>query len=214
VKSYLLDAGGYLLREFDLLAGRIDYDVSTKRLSVAGPGDILAIEQSPPATRPAGDNASAIGGHGSTAIDWKKRFIYDDAARSAIIQGDITIVHQDNTSKTGSVRLDHADIVQAEFEAAPPGLDAGDTGEPATPKLKHLTATGAMTVRTTDKTIFCGELDFDPVEQVLTCLGGEKMGKVTVVDNDNLAGGTCAEAVFNLKTNELKKMTEVTAHGR
>ena len=76
-----------------------------------------------------------------------------------------------------------------------------------------MTATGAMTVRTTDKTIFCGELDFDPVEQVLTCLGGQ-LGKVTVVDDNNIAGGACAEAVFNLKTNELKKMTEVTAHGR
>jgi len=212
-KSYLLDAGGYLLREFDLLAGQIDYDVTTKRLSVAGPGNMLAIEQSPATTRPATDNAAAIGGHGSTAIDWKKRFIYDDGARSAVIQGDITIVHQDNTSKTGSMRLDHADIVQAEFEAAAPGQDAGDTGEPAAPKLKRVTATGPMTVRTADKTIFCGEFDFDPVEQILTCLSGQ-LGKVTVVDNDNLTGGTCAEAVFNLKTNELKKMTEVTAHGR
>jgi hypothetical protein len=241
VESKLLDTGGNLLHRFDLWAGRIDYEISTKRLSVAGPGDILAEDHSPPATQPATDaggsasaaggsasaaggsasaNASAIGGHGSTAIDWKKRFIYDDAAGSAIIQGDITIVHQDNApeassppSKTGSLVLKHADIVQAEFAAAPPGQDVGDAGETAAPKLKHLTAIGPMTVRTADKTIFCGELDFDPVEQVLTCLGGQ-LGKVTVVDDNNIAGGACAEAVFNLKTNELKKMTEVTAHGR
>jgi len=219
-QSALLDAGGKLLRQFDLLAGRIDYDVSTKRLSVDGPGDILAIEQSPPTTRPATDavgfasaNASAVGGHGSTAIDWKKRFIYDDAARAAIIQGDITIVHHDNASNTGSLRLLHADIVQAEFEAAPPGENADDTGEPAAPKLKHVTATGGMTVRTADKTIYCGELEFDPAEQILTCLGGQ-LGKVTVVDDNNLSGGDCAEAIFNVKTNELKKMTQVTAHGR
>jgi hypothetical protein len=202
--------GKDLLHRFDLWAGRIDYDVSTKRLSVDGPGDILAEDQSPPTTRPATDNPSAIGGHGSTAIDWKKRFLYDDAARAAVIQGDITIVHQDNASKTGSLVLKRADIVQAEFDAAPPGQDAG---EPAAPKLKRVTATGGMTVRTADKTIFCGELDFDPVEQVLTCLGGQ-LGKVTVVDDNNLAGGAFAEVIYDLKTNELKSLKDVTAHGR
>ena len=70
-----------------------------------------------------------------------------------------------------------------------------------------------MTVRTTDKTIYCGGIDFDPGQQILTCRGG-KLGKVTVVDDKNLDGGTCAEAIFKLKTNELRKMTEVTGQGR
>jgi hypothetical protein len=70
-----------------------------------------------------------------------------------------------------------------------------------------------MIIRTTDKTIYCGELDFDPGQQTLTCRGGD-LGKVTIVDDNNLAGGTCAQAIFNLKTNELKKMTDVTGQMR
>ena len=58
---------------------------------------------------------SAIGGNGNTAIDWKKRFTYDDAAHSATIDGDITIVHQGVGPNAQSLRLDHADLVRAEF---------------------------------------------------------------------------------------------------
>lgn len=212
VGSYLLDARGFLLHQFDLLARTIDYDVVTKRLSVDGPGDIFAMQQSPPTTRPAGQDVSPLGGNGSTAIDWKQRFIYDDENHSAVIEGDITIVHKDS-AKSQSLRLDHADIVQAEFLPALAGTEEETIGDSAAPKLKRVTATGLMVIRTPDKTIDCGELDYDAADQVLTCLGGA-LGKVHVIDNANLSSGDCAEAVFNLKTNELTKMTEVTAHGR
>ena len=83
----------------------------------------------------------------------------------------------------------------------------------AAPKLKQLTATGPMVIRSGDKTIDCGELDFDPVEQILTCRGGQ-LGKVTVVDDNDLNGSSFDEAVLNIKTNELKKMTNATGQGR
>jgi lipopolysaccharide export system protein LptA len=205
VRSYLADSGGNLLHQFDLLAQTIDYDVATRRLSVAGPGDILAVENSS-TTRPAQGSASVLGGQGSTAIDWKKRFIYDDANHSAVIEGDITVVHQDS-AKSQSLRLDRADIVQAEFAPA-----VGQQPS-ASPKLQRVTATGPILIRTTDKTVDCGELDFDAVTQVLTCLGGE-IGKVTVIDNANLSQVDCQQAVIDIKTGELIKMTQVTAHGQ
>jgi hypothetical protein len=210
VRSYLVDQRGFLLHQFDLLAHSIDYDVPGKRLGVEGPGDILAIQQSP-TTKPTQHDSSALAGPGSTAIDWKKRFIYDDANHSAIIQGDITIVHKDS-DKSQSLRLDRADIVQAEFEPSLGREDIHQIGSAAAPNLKRVTATGPMVIRAADKTIDCGELDYDAVNQILTCLGGE-LGKVHIIDNANLSGGDCAEAVFNMKTNELTKMTQVTAHG-
>lgn len=216
VESFLADAGGYLLHQYDLLSRRIDYEAATKRLVVPGPGRIFAKEQAPPTTRPAGDNGSSIGGHGTTAIQWQKRFIYDDAGRSALIDGNVTIVHWSDGPGPQETRLENADIVQVEFEAsgqptAP--ADGADIDEASDQRLKSLTATGAMTVRTADKTIYCGELKLDSAQQTLTCLGGQ-LGKVTVVDVNQLDSGTCAEAVFNMKTDELKKMTDVTGQGR
>jgi hypothetical protein len=68
-------------------------------------------------------------------------------------------------------------------------------------------------IRTTDKTVDCGELDFEAAAQMLTCLAGQ-IGKVTVIDNANLAQVDCQEAVIDIKTGELVKMTNVTAHGQ
>jgi hypothetical protein len=217
MQSYLTDAGGYLLHQYDLLGRRIDYEVPSKRLIVPGPGEIFAKEQAPTTKTPNGDAGSSIGGHGTTAIQWQKRFIYDDAGHTAVIDGSVTIVHWTGAPKPQQIRLDNADIVQAEFEGAGQPTQranaAADIDDAPDRRLKSLIATGAMTVRTTDKTIYCGEFDFAPTEQILTCRGGQ-LGKVTVVDDKNLEGGTCAEAVFNLKTNELKKMTDVTGQSR
>lgn len=216
VESFLADAGGYLLHQYDLLSRRIDYEATSKRLVVPGPGKIFAKEQAPPTTRPAADNGSNIGGHGMTSIQWQKRFIYDDAARTALIDGNVTIVHWSDGPKPQEIRLKNADIVQAEFEACSQPTtraDVADIDEASGHQLKSLTAAGAMTVRTTDKTIYCGEIELDSAQQTLTCLGGQ-LGKVTVVDVNQLDSGTCAEAVFNMKTNELKKMTDVIGQGR
>jgi hypothetical protein len=215
VQSVLTDAGGNLLHQYNLLSQRIDYDVPSKRLTVPGAGRILALEQSPRNAAPSADAGSSFGGHGATAIQWQKRFIYDDSAHTAVIDGAVKMVHRTDGPKPDQVTLENADIVQAEFEGASQTAspNAGDLDEAPDRRLKSLTATGAMTVITTDKTIYCGEFDFDPVEQILTCRGG-KLGKVTVVDDKNLDGGTCAQAVFNMKTNELKKMTDVTGQSR
>ena len=106
VQSYAQDANGYLLHQYDLLSRKIDFDPQAKQLNVNGPGDILAVEQSPPpTTQPAAEPPSAIGGNGNTAIDWKKRFSYDDAAHSATIEGDITIVHNGAGPKAQSLQL-------------------------------------------------------------------------------------------------------------
>jgi lipopolysaccharide export system protein LptA len=215
VESDAYDAGGFLLHRYDLLSRKIDFDPVAKRLSVNGPGGILAVEQSPPSTQPAtepSESTSAIGGSGNTAIGWKRRFIYDDAAHSATIEGDIKIVHQGTGPKAQSVTLEHADVVQADFysDATTKPTVADRT---APPKLKQLTATGPMTIVTADKTITCGEMDFDPIEQILTCRHGQ-LAKVTVVDDNDLSGATCDEASLNIKTNELKKLTNVTGQGR
>ncbi|HEY1921543.1 MAG TPA: LptA/OstA family protein, partial [Tepidisphaeraceae bacterium] len=216
MQSYLTDAGGYLLHQYNLLSKQIDYEVPSKRLIVPGPGEIFAREQAPRGDAAAGDAGSGIGGHGSTAIQWHKRFIFDDAEHTAVIDGGVTIVHVTDGKKPEQTRLDNADIVQAKFatgETQAGQANSGDGDNSQVRQLKSLTATGKMIVRTTDKTIYCGEFDFDPSEQTLTCRGGV-LGKVTVVDDNNLAGGTCAQAVFNLKTNELKKMTDVTGQER
>ena len=213
VESLETDANGNLTRQYDLLTHTtIDYDMLSKRLSVIGPGQIFAREIPPAATQPAANSGSAIGGQGDTAIGWKKRFIYDETKNAAVIEGEVIVVHTGNGPKSESVRLENASIIQAEFEAAPQTSPAPGA-PPAAPKLKQVTAVGSMVIHTADKTITCGEIDFDPVNQLLTCTPGE-LANVIVVDNNNLDRGSCSEAVFNMKTNELKKLTDVTGQGR
>jgi lipopolysaccharide export system protein LptA len=212
VESYALDTNGFLLHQFDLRSRRIEFDPAAKRLDVNGPGDIFAKEQSPPTTQPATEPSSAIGGNGNTVIDWKKRFSYDDAAHSATIEGDITIIHNGTGPRAQSLRLEHADRVVADFysDASTKPSTAELT---AAPKLRQMSANGPMVIHSGDKMIDCGELDFDPVEQLLTCRGGQ-LGRVRVVDDNDLNGASFDEAVLNVKTNELKKMTNATGKGR
>jgi len=211
VESFTHDASGNLLNQRDLLAQTIDIGVQSKSLSVDGPGDILSRDAAPASTQPAG-TPNAMGGAGQTAIDWKKRFVYDDASHQAEIKGEITIVHQETGPKGQSVRIDHAETVHAIFNAEPTTKPAKGS-EPAEPKLKQMVARGPMVIRSGDKTIYCGELDFDPATQTLDCRKGQ-LAKVTIVDNNNLNGITYDEASLDLKTNELIRMTNATGQGQ
>jgi hypothetical protein len=218
IESYAHDADGYPLHQYDLLSRQIDVEPAAKRLTVNGPGDIFSKVSAAPSTQPttqasSGESAPGISGAGNTAIDWHKLFSYDDSTHSALIEGDITIVHTGNTSKTQSVRLDHADVVQVEFYSDAQQQNSVPANQTPGPKLKRVTATGSMVIRTSDKTIDCGEIDFDPTTEIMTCRGGQ-LRKVTIVDDNNISSGTCTEATFNVKTQELKKMTDVTGQGR
>jgi lipopolysaccharide export system protein LptA len=209
VESKETDVNGVMTRQYDLWAQtNIEYDLNARRVSVNGPGNILA--QQAAATQATADNGTMIGGAGTTAIGWSKQFIYDQAKSAAIIEGDVKVVHRGIGPKSESVQLTNARVIQAEFEQA---AQTAPGATPAEPKLQQVTAIGEMTILTQDKTITCGEINFDPVEQLLTCTPGV-LAKVRVVDNNTLDSGSCDEAVFNLKTNDLKKLTNVTGQGR
>jgi hypothetical protein len=184
---------------------------------VDGPGQILAAEPSPATTQPAAtqpgtDSASAIGGQGVTAIGWQKRFVYDEGNNWAMITGDVQIAHNGEGPKSQSLLLQYAKTVRADFEGSSHG-SGNAAGQTPTAKLKHLSATGDMRIYTDDKTITCGEVDFDPVGQILTCLPGD-LQSVNFVDNKTLASTSCSEVIYNMKTNELTKITNVTGQGR
>jgi hypothetical protein len=214
VESYLTNASDVLIHQYDLEGLRVDYDSQSKRMTVPGAGRIFATEPGSSTTRPAADTASTFGGHGNTAIQWQKSFIYDSEEGTAVIDGSVLITHMDEGPKAQPIRLD-ADIVQVAFDTT-----AGSTTEPAVtdedsppPKIKRLTADGLVIVTTPDKTINCGTVVYNPVDQTLDCTGGLR-GQVTVVDNRNIDLGKFSEAVLDLKTNRLIRMTDLSAHGQ
>jgi lipopolysaccharide export system protein LptA len=219
MESYASDAAGGLVHQYDLLSRRIDIDPKQKRLEVNGAGEIFAhapaaatqADSTGGSPQPAANGATDIGGDGNTGIYWQKQFVYDDAAHRAKIDGDITIVHMPGGDKSRQVRLEHADEVLVDLLA---GDEAGQT--PATQpagKIRRVTATGGMIIRTADKTIACGEIEYDPAEQTLTCRGGQ-LNRVTVDDNNKVSSGSFEEAILDLKTNELKELTNLSGQGR
>jgi hypothetical protein len=211
IESKETDASGVVTRQYDLWADRsIEYDMMARRVTVDGPGNILAQQTASATTQPAPDYDSMIGGAGNTAIAWNKRFIYDQAKSAAVIEGAVRVVHRGLGPKPESVQLSDATIIQAEFE--PPAQQAPGA-PPAEPKLQQVTAIGPITILTADKTIKCGEINFDPIQELLTCTPGVR-DKVVVVDNNTLDNSTFDEAVLNLKTNELTRLTNVTGEGR
>jgi lipopolysaccharide export system protein LptA len=213
VESKETDTNGVMTRQYNLWSQTdIVYDLVARRVSIDGPGNILAQETAAATTQPTGDGGTEIGGAGNTAIGWNKRFIYDEAKDAAVIEGGVKVVHRGIGAKSETVELSDATIIQAEFEAGGHENSAAATPPPE-PRLRQVTAIGPMTILTQDKTIRCGEINFDPIAQLLTCTPGVR-DKVTIVDNNTLDSGSCDEAEFNLKTNELKKLTNVTGQGR
>ena len=195
------------LHQYDLRSQRIDYDVSSRRLYVNGSGRILAREMAPASTQPATGGNSPIEGRGITAIQWNKTFIFDDASHAAVIEGAVVIVHYSDDKKASSIRIDGADIVQADLVASDEKTQTPDE------HLKSVRANGPMLITTSDqKRITCGEIEFDPIRDVLICRGGQ-LGTVTVVDENNIDNnGTFADVTLDTKTNNLIKLTDLVVH--
>jgi hypothetical protein len=204
--STLTDAHGIKQRELNLRGERIDYDNAGQKLSVPGAGTMLTYDHQAAATQP-----SSFGGQGITRFDWQTRFIFDQSVRTATIEGGVVIQHIDEGNNPRQVRLD-APLVRAQFE--PQGATRpAQADEQSAMQLRRMTATGGVTVKTVDKIITAGDVEYDASHDQLICRGGEQ-GTVHLIDELHPAGFNADEVWLNVKANTIEKIVNLSGRGR
>jgi hypothetical protein len=201
VKSTLTDASGKLVRQYYIRSNRIDYDMVARRMSVPMPGQMLVEDLRPAAT--AEEGQSSPGGRGYTAFQWGEEMVYDEKARLADLQGDVTIRHWDAGEKPKAMSL-RADTVQAEFQPIDQSDDAEVAQENPPLEISHMTAEHHVEVDTTSGPLRCGIADYDPVKQILVCRAGDE-GAVTIVDGSGNAQASFKEVRLNLQNNTMEQ---------
>jgi hypothetical protein len=208
-ESNLIDVDGTLLRRMDLYGDQIDYDVTLPSLAVPGPGRMLVEDHRQPATQPADQSQSVMGGRGTSAFQWNKQLLYDQTKRLATMDGNVAIVHRDDGPNPNQFRVD-ADNVTAEVQPVA-GQTVTDPGDD-TPQmqLSHLTAQGNIRVTSDTRTIRCDQADFDPAKHLLICRGGPN-GDVMLLDAQHPDNATVGEVWLDTQTNLVVKVTDISA---
>jgi len=207
--STLTDDHGTKLSELNIQGERIDFDNTAQKLTVPGVGIMLAFKhqaESAAATQP-----SSFGGEGITRFDWQTKFVFDQSARTATIEGGVVIQHVDEGKDRRQVRLD-APLVQATFES-PGATRPAQDNEEAAMQLRQMTASGGVTVKTVDKTITAGNVEYDAHRDLLICRAGEQ-GTVHLIDELHPAGLDADEVWLNVKANTIEKIVNLSARGR
>ncbi|MDP9174336.1 MAG: hypothetical protein M3O30_10790 [Planctomycetota bacterium] len=219
VESSLTDAAGTLLRRSDLFGNHINYDTLTQRLIIPGIGNMLIYDHAAAGAplQPTPADSSPTGGHGRTAFEWQKQFVYDQVNRIAFIQGNVVMLHIDENPDSKSIEI-RSDTMTAAFEpadAAPAKKPAANQPADDTPhlQLRHMTAAGAVVVLTGDTTITCGQIEYDPTANRLICRSGD-LGAVNFTNVEHRDKATADEVWLNTKTNTIEKITNLNARGR
>ena len=97
----------------------------TGRLIVPAPGQMLVRDHRPAAEKaektatPAADDPLGMGGgRGATAFQWARDMTYEESNRTAVMNGDVVVVHKNDDAKEPPARLS-SDQVTAVFEPRP-----------------------------------------------------------------------------------------------
>jgi hypothetical protein len=242
VSSVTLADDGTLLKRTHLTGATIEYDMIAKRMTVPVEGRMLVEDHRPAPVKPtvggaAGDPRQAGGkvgdpesNRGSTAFAWSKRFTYDDAARQAVMEGDmakpVRVVHRDDSASAKEYQLT-GDTVTADMEEvavapAPAANVAGGAAAATTPTTRPATKVQLRRVTSTGHIWFTGPgaqiralyLEFDPKTHWLIARGNER----EMVDfniSSQPGGPKLAEEVqYNTESGEVKAVRPQVRMGR
>jgi hypothetical protein len=97
-ESTLLAEDGAVLKRSALLAERVlEYDVPQRRMVVRGPGRLLyedrRAEEADP-QRAEDERQQRMSQRGATAFQWSRGLIYDETERTAVMDGNVLVVHE------------------------------------------------------------------------------------------------------------------------
>ncbi len=221
VNSNQADAAGTVLREFQLQAPSIAFDVIARRMTVPTGGQMLVRDHRPAAAPQPRQPAAAPGaGKGATAFQWSKSLVYDEANRRATMSGGVVVAHKPDGADQPPVRLT-ADDVTADFLPSEPkvattkpaaGGPAGNPPAAAALQLKGLSAVGNITITRGGAEVRAARIAYDPTGEWLIATGTPR--NPAAFSDGTGAGTTTAEEVqWNTRTWHLK-VTKMTARVR
>jgi hypothetical protein len=182
VKSVLVAANGAVSRQFVIVAPTVIYQLAdseqlpAKSLWVPCAGQMFLGDHHPSEKPKAGAKQDdVVGGKGNTAFKWERMLVYKDVDHTAVMTGDVVIVHQPegNESADGPVRI-NADSVTAVFDPKkPPAATTGPASKQpdSSMQLAHLTADGHITVTRGQTVLTADQIEYDPATHWMTAHG-------------------------------------------
>lgn len=200
-----------LLRQMNLMADVVKYDLPHQRTTVPVPGRMLLVDRQ----KGGEGNGNPAGARGNTAFSWSRQMVFDQSANVMEMTGDVVIAHESDGSEK-PFRLDADKVTATLAPKAGAKPDAAAQQQQATPEsveLKHVTAEGAIRFTSKDTQLTASVVDYDPETGMLVARG---LGRdpVHLYDADGVQMGTAAEVYFNTKTGQSLKMVDVQAQTR
>jgi hypothetical protein len=235
VRSTLLAADGTLQRRINLFAPLLNYEMESHKLIVPSAGRLLYQDERGAATQPTtgptpGPTTASVkppapapnqpGGalgdtKGAMAFQWNKEFVYDDAARTATMTGDVLLVHQTPTGAE-AYRM-NAQRLLAEMQppepkdkSKPPGATTKLTTTKSSEdlaggaKLKRLIADGAIVFNAQRLQFLADHIEFDPATQLLFARGGGPNSPAVLLDANGLSQGTFSEMYYDSAKDQMR----------
>jgi lipopolysaccharide export system protein LptA len=216
VTSTLAAPNGAIISRLFISGNEIDADNSQQRMTVPGPGRML-LEDHPVSAQPkktAASSDQASDSRGTNGFWWSNQFVFDQLNHQAVIDGSVIIKHipdapADSKSPKAESTTVQADHVVADFEkdSSKPSPSSSDMGDQM--KLKQLTATGHVQIKTAEETINATTVVDDPVTGLLIASGSPNE-RVRVINDKDRVNAYFKEVWIDTRTNMIQKMIDFT----
>lgn len=204
ISSLLYSPTNELLRRVHAFAPAVVVDVLPSgdlgAVKINSGGQMLYEDlQRPATTRPANEAVPAV--KGKVAIEWKRSMIYDPAANTATLDGDVVIVQQD----PGKDRLQmKAERLVAEMN---PGATSQET------QLKRIVADKGASFSSKQIRFDAAEAIYEPGDDRVIARGTPRQ-PVLVYDESGATSGSFEELWWNIKEGRPERLKNVTANVR
>lgn len=197
VKSELLAPDGAVLRGLNLRSEAVRYNRATGRMEVPAAGEMLYRDlRAPEKPADAAPEGPTIGsGRGSTAFKWNKWLVYDQAARQAVMKGNVEVVHWPEENAGQPFHM-WSDTLTAHLEPDPDGKNEKF-------RLKSVVAHGDVKVTSQRLNLDANDLTYDPLAQLLTATA-DPTTPITFFDAQTASTTTAAEVQWNTKTDQVR----------
>jgi len=230
VTSALQAADGTLARGLDLFSETVVYNRATGRMEVPTDGQMLYQDhRAPDKKEAAAPEGPTIGsGRGKTAFKWTKSLVYDQAAKEAVMSGDVEVKHWPDANGgqkfdlsgetlTAYLEPDPAAATKPAKTAAnatatatagaattkPSSAFAMGEADPGKMRLRRITVRDNVHVASDRMDFDAHELSYDPLAQLLTAFGDEA-NPVVVYEKKDGSTTTASELQWNTKTDQFK----------
>lgn len=192
---------------FYIAGDYIEHDTITNEALVAGAGQLLIHDITPPDSdpQPQATTAGPFGSRGTTMMNWTRELRLTRAVDNVfdiVTRGDVVLRHQDLDGAISWVTAErlHAIVTRRESTdtVSTEGLDIGGSAE-----LQRVRGTGGVVIRTDQRTVNCDSFDYDINSGIARLVADP--GRIVSIETQGSPNAVSAgEAIWDMQLDSIR----------